>query len=997
MVTTTTVYSFQKPDVSGDQDAWGGYLNANVDKYESILTGNTTITSLVITTADINGGTLDNVVIGGATAAAITGTTITGTSLVGPLATAAQPNITSLGTLTTLTVDDITINGSTISDGGDLTFDVGGDLIIDVDGADVKFKDGGTEFAHLFKSGNNFGIYSAISDGDIQFIGVDGVLGQVTALTLDMSDAGTATFNHDIKLGDNNKALFGASSDLEVYHNGTNSVIYDNGTGNLQLVSGGASVDIIKAGGENMANFATDGAVTLYYDNAVKITTASTGAIILHDNGNYDDGLTLRSTKNWGYGTSLSFDAIATSGGSNATVGKIQSRWQSTGNHALDFYTYGSGYLTKRARLDNEGNLGVGGNTSPSSYNTSAHQLVIGNGSDSQGITIATGTSTYGNIFFADGTSGAAAYSGFIQYTHDTDKLYFGTSGSNRVVIDSSGIDISGDLNAVDNIVLATAMYHEGDTDTFLSFGSGGDSINLVTGGAARLSATNTGIDVTGNVTATHASNATIDAVTTGGATTRISSASTAGYLGTTTNHPALFITNGSERMRIASDGSVGIGTTSPSSHLHVKSTSDNIVATRVSTNSVDALFQSIESASLAQVGTVGSHAFTFFTANQERMRITSAGNVGIGTASPNTYTNYTGLTVNGGSTGSFIDFERSGVFEGEIIATQNQFGVGAVAASGVLTLRSGGNTERMRITSDGSVGIGTTSPSRKLYISGGSGSRADVQLSYDALGTSAGDGVQLGIQASGGYIWNFENSSLYFATNNAERLRIDSSGNFLVGKTSDDFAVEGTAIRGSTSGSKVTITRDGNNALALNRLTSDGAIINFHKDGTTVGSIGSASGNRIYIGTGNSTLGFSPVVDAVYPFSGDDAVDLGTSSARFDDIYATNGTIQTSDRNEKQDIAELTDAEQKVAVAAKGLLRKFRWKAKVAEKGDKARTHFGIIAQDLQAAFAAEGLDAGDYAMFISSTWTDEETGEERTRMGVRYSELLAFIIAAI
>ena len=197
MVTTTTVYSFQKPDVSGDEDAWGGYLNANVDKYESILTGNTTITSLVITTADINGGTLDNVVIGGSTAASVTGTTITGTSLVGPLATAAQPNITSLGTLTTLTVDDITINGSTISDGGDLTFDVGGDLIIDVDGADVKFKDGGTEFAHLFKSGNNFGIYSAISDGDIQFIGVDGGA-QVTALTLDMSDAGKATFNSDV-------------------------------------------------------------------------------------------------------------------------------------------------------------------------------------------------------------------------------------------------------------------------------------------------------------------------------------------------------------------------------------------------------------------------------------------------------------------------------------------------------------------------------------------------------------------------------------------------------------------------------------------------------------------------------------------------------------------------------------------------------------------------------------------------------------------------------
>lgn len=138
-----------------------------------------------------------------------------------------------------------------------------------------------------------------------------------------------------------------------------------------------------------------------------------------------------------------------------------------------------------------------------------------------------------------------------------------------------------------------------------------------------------------------------------------------------------------------------------------------------------------------------------------------------------------------------------------------------------------------------------------------------------------------------------------------------------------------------------------------------------------------------------------------------DNLVDLGASSNRFDDVYATNGTIQTSDRNEKQDIAELSDAERRVAVAAKGLLRKFRWIDAVTEKGDDARTHFGIIAQDLQAAFTAEGLDAGDYAMFISTTWWEHE-GEvytqdapegatEKTRLGVRYPELLAFIIAAL
>jgi hypothetical protein len=170
------------------------------------------------------------------------------------------------------------------------------------------------------------------------------------------------------------------------------------------------------------------------------------------------------------------------------------------------------------------------------------------------------------------------------------------------------------------------------------------------------------------------------------------------------------------------------------------------------------------------------------------------------------------------------------------------------------------------------------------------------------------------------------------------------------------------------------------------------------------VGTIGVHNSDEIYIAN-SSNIGLRTEQtgsDRIEPCFGtgvgrDNGIDLGSSSYRFNDIFATNGTINTSDRNEKQDIAELSDAEQRVAVAAKGLLRKFRWRNAVAEKGDEARTHFGIIAQDLQAAFAAEGLDAGDYAMFISSTWTDEDTGEERNRMGVRYSELLAFIIAAI
>ena len=140
-----------------------------------------------------------------------------------------------------------------------------------------------------------------------------------------------------------------------------------------------------------------------------------------------------------------------------------------------------------------------------------------------------------------------------------------------------------------------------------------------------------------------------------------------------------------------------------------------------------------------------------------------------------------------------------------------------------------------------------------------------------------------------------------------------------------------------------------------------------------------------------------------------DGAMSFGSGSYRWATFYATSGSINTSDRNEKQDIEELTDAEKRVAVAAKGLLRKYKFKDAVEKKGDDARTHFGIIAQDLEDAFTAEGLDASKYGMFCSNTWweteddsfeTEEEAPEgatKRTRLGVRYSELLAFIIGGI
>jgi len=234
--------------------------------------------------------------------------------------------------------------------------------------------------------------------------------------------------------------------------------------------------------------------------------------------------------------------------------------------------------------------------------------------------------------------------------------------------------------------------------------------------------------------------------------------------------------------------------------------------------------------------------------------------------------------------------------------------------------------------------------------------------------------------------------------TGGSERARVSSGGVITVGKTDQTANVVGAEIEGTGT---IVSTRDGNTNMFLNRKTSYGDIIDFRYDNTNRGNIGIGSGNVLYVGGGDTFLSFFPSSDMIYPANDtgsgrDDAIDLGASGARFDDIYATNGTIQTSDRNEKQDIEELNDAEKRVAVVAKGLMRKFRWKSKVEIKGDNARTHFGIIAQDLQDAFKAEGLDASDYAMFISDTWTDDD-GKEQTRLGVRYSELLAFIISAI
>lgn len=155
-----------------------------------------------------------------------------------------------------------------------------------------------------------------------------------------------------------------------------------------------------------------------------------------------------------------------------------------------------------------------------------------------------------------------------------------------------------------------------------------------------------------------------------------------------------------------------------------------------------------------------------------------------------------------------------------------------------------------------------------------------------------------------------------------------------------------------------------------------------------------------------------------------DNVYNLGVPTHRWSAVYAGTGTINTSDEREKQQIRELSDAERAVAIRLKGLVRAFKFNDAVERKGDGARIHFGVIAQDVKAAFEAEGLVAEEYAVLCYDEWDEQqeivdtwdaeydedgnlirEAGSRvvqeyraaGNRYGVRYEELIMFIIGSL
>ena len=221
--------------------------------------------------------------------------------------------VTSLQSDGGVTVDNTTLDSNTLTTIGDLTLDVAGDIILDADGAQVRLKDGGTErftfnldsTPELDVAGGNFTIHQTTSDADIIFTGNDGG-SAITALTLDMSDAGAASFNGAVT------ANAGVNSSGTVTSSGTLAV-----TGNLTVdgASGSSGQVLTSAGSGATPTWSTalpSGGIILWSGATNNIPT---GFVICDGSNSTPD---LRNRFVVGAGSTYAVDA--TGGSANATI-----------------------------------------------------------------------------------------------------------------------------------------------------------------------------------------------------------------------------------------------------------------------------------------------------------------------------------------------------------------------------------------------------------------------------------------------------------------------------------------------------------------------------------------------------------------------------------------------------------------------------------------------------------------------------------------------------
>ena len=281
-----------------------------------------------------------------------------------------------------------------------------------------------------------------------------------------------------------------------------------------------------------------------------------------------------------------------------------------------------------------------------------------------------------------------------------------------------------------------------------------------------------------------------------------------------------------SQSVRFKAGGNVGIGTSSPAKTLEVNAGTNTEMRIGTTTNGSlqlghfgNGTFIGTDSgtpsaADLVRLGTGGA----------ERMRIDSSGNVGIGTSSPSF------------GSGSGLEIERAGI---ATIRLQNSNSKSVeITQDSDFTIESKNSGSNILLMPTSNVGIGTTSPSQKLDVDSG---HIAVDAGYGLVWSGDADRIITPEDNSVGGLFKVASAAATrFMRGSSESMRIDSSGNLLVGTTNTSAGIGNTDQGHVISGNNnyASHSRNGNVPLFLNRNTSHGDILSFRYVGNEVGSV---------------------------------------------------------------------------------------------------------------------------------------------------------------
>ena len=414
-----------------------------------------------------------------------------------------------------------------------------GNLSIQSDGGEIQLAKGGT-FEHMVRAIVDGAVtlyYDGVGKIATKSDGID-VVGEVQCDSLDVDgavnfDGSSVTYDstNGLKLADSVQLRLGAGNDLRIYHDGSNSIIR-NTTGHLKARANTFHINN-SDDNESMALFTANGAVELFYDNAKKFETKSDGIDVTGevqcDSLDVDGGIIDIDTAN-----DSPLDMNVTDSGPNyVSLRRAGTRvayygFGGSGNNFEITNETSDGQLVfftnslSRARIDSSGRFLLGTTTEGHS---NGDDITVAS-SATTGITIRSGTSSSGNLYFSDGTSGDDEYRGYINYDHGNDRLNIGTNATARLSINSNGAwGIEGTSNYGTSGQVLTS--NGNDSPTWQDAASG--STDSISEGNTNVECVDTGSD---------------------------------GHI--------LFDTEGSEAMRIDSSGNVGIGHNSPASLLTI-------------------------------------------------------------------------------------------------------------------------------------------------------------------------------------------------------------------------------------------------------------------------------------------------------------------------------------------------------------------------------------------------------------------------------------------